>query len=253
MTASQSSDWWTSTVTCDDARRDAEGEDGELVIPPSEIERELREGTAPSWIEQEYRVSFSANLQGSIYGDDLTRAQKEGRIVDIPHDPSVLTQVGLDLGLTGGLVIAQGSPRGLWINVLYAMAWESKTLPDVIAAVRALPYNVGHWIGPHDLEQRNDMSGETRLMAAARLGVRFTVVPRVSRIEERIDLVKRKFPMCRFDPRGTAPLLEDLQHYRRRWNDKTKQFDPEPVHDKHSHLPDAFGTLLSGWRHHTNR
>jgi hypothetical protein len=54
--------------------------------------------------------------------------------------------------------------------------------------------------------------------------------------------------MMRFDARGAAPLLEALQHYRRKWNDRLKTFDAEPVHDKHSHLADALGTLLSGWR-----
>jgi hypothetical protein len=247
-TATHSPDWWCSTVTADDARRDAEGEGGTLVIPPEEIEREISEGTSRAWIDQEYRVMFSAALQGSIYGEDVTRAQREGRIADIPHDPALLTQVGLDLGLTGAAVIAQSSPRGTWINVLWAWKWDRRTLPEVITAVRALPYGVGHWIGPHDLEQGSDQTGEDRLTMARRLGVTFTVVPRVKRIEERIDLVCRRFPKLRFDARGTAPLLESLQHYRRRWNDKLKTFDAEPVHDQHSHLADAFGTLLSGYR-----
>lgn len=247
-TATHSSAWWTSTVTCDDAYRDAEGEDGALVIPPAEIERELSEGTAPSWIDQEYRVAFSASLQGAIYAEDLTRAQREDRIVtNMPHDPGVLTQVGLDLGLTGAAVIGQSSPRGKWIEILWSWGWEHKTLPEVIATVRALPYGVGHWIAPHDLEQGSD-TGEGRVNVAKRLGVSFTVVPRVGRVEERIDLVRRKFPMLRFDARGSAPVLEALQHYRRKWNAQLKTFDKEPYHDKHSHLADALGTLLSGWK-----
>ena len=76
-----------------------------------------------------------------------------------------------------------------------------------------------------------------------RLG-RFTVVPRVPRVEERIDLVRRKFPTLRFDARGAAPLLEALQHYRRKWNDKLMTFDPEPVHDSYSQLAHALGNAL---------
>jgi hypothetical protein len=252
-TATHSGDWWCSTVTADEARRDAEGEDGALVIPPSEIARELAEGTSPSWVAQEYRVEFSANLQGAIYAEALTAAQRDGRILDVPHDPGTLTQVGLDLGMTGAAVIGQNSYRGQYVHVLWAWSWEDQSLPEVIATIRALPYGVAHWSGPHDLEQRSDVTGEDRLRVAAKLGVRFTVVPRVSRIEERIDLVRRKFPLIRFDARGAAPLLEALQHYRRRWNDKLKTFDAEPVHDKHSHLADAFGTLLSGWRQPSTR
>jgi len=246
--ATSSPDWWCSTVTAADARKDSEG-DGSLVIPPEELDRELREGTSPSWIRQEFFVEFTASLQGAIYAEDLTRVQQEGRIIDnLPHDPGVLTQIGLDLGLTGGAVIAQASPQGKWIEILWSWGWEDKSLPDVIAAIRSLPYHVGRWIGPHDLEQRNDTTGTDRLAVARKLGVNFTVVPRVSRVEERIDVVRRKFPMLKFDARGAAPLLEALQHYRRRWNDRLKTFDPEPVHDKYSHLADALGTLLSGWR-----
>lgn len=247
--ANKSPDWWCSTVTCDDAYRDAEGEDGQLVIPPAELARELAEGASPSFVDQEYRVAFSAALQGAIYAEDLNRVREEGRIIDqIPHDPGVLTQVGLDLGLTGAAVIAQSSPQGKYIEILYAWPWEDKALPEVIATIRSLPYGVGHWIGPHDLEQRHDTTGTDRLTLGRKLGVNFTVVPRVARIEERIDLVRRKFPMLKFDAKGAAPLLEALQHYRRRWNDRLKVFDPEPLHDKHSHLADALGTLLSGWK-----
>jgi phage terminase large subunit len=216
---------------------------------PPEIERELREGTSPSWVDQEYRVAFTAALQSSIYAEDLSRAHSEQRIVsEVGYDRGMPVQVGVDLGLTGAAVVAQGTAKGTWINVLWAWAWEDKALPEVITTIRALPYEVSHWVGPHDLEQRSDVTGEDRLAVARRLGVAFTVVPRVARIEERIDLVRRKFPMLRFDSRGSAPLLEALQHYRRKWNDKLKTFDAEPVHDKHSHLADAFGTLLSGWR-----
>jgi hypothetical protein len=122
----------------------------------------------------------------------------------------------VDLGMTGAAVIAQGSPRGLWINVLWAWSWEDASLPDVIGAVRRLPYDIGHWVGPHDLEQRSDLTGENRLTVARRLGIKFTVVPRVTRVEERIDLVRRKFSTLRFDARGAAPLLQALQHYRRK-------------------------------------
>jgi len=248
-TATKSKDWWCSTVTCDDARKDAEGEDGSLVIPPEELERELAEGTSPSWLDQEYRVAFSAALQGAIYVEDLTRVQQDGRIIsEIPHDPGVLTQVGLDLGLTGAAVIGQSSPQGKYIEILWSWGWEDKALPEVIATIRNLPFHVAHWIGPHDLEQRNDLSGTDRLTLARKLGVSFTVVPRVSRVEERLEVVKRRFPMLKFDAKGAAPLLESLQHYRRRWNDRLKTFDPEPLHDKHSHLADALGTLLSGWK-----
>jgi hypothetical protein len=247
--ATTSSDWWCSTITAHDARKDAEGEDGSLVVPPEEIERELREGTPPSFIDQEFFVAFTAALQGAIYAEDLARVQHEGRIIDaIPHDPGVLTQVGVDLGLTGAAVIGQSSPQGKYIEILHAWQWEDRALPEVIATIRALPYGVGHWIGPHDLEQRHDTTGTDRLTLARKLGVNFTVVPRVARIEDRIDLVRRKFPMLKFDAKGAAPALEALQHYRRRWNERLKCFDPEPVHDKHSHLADALGTLLSGWR-----
>src|SRR4030095_12308833 len=51
--------------------------------------------------------------------------------------------------------------------------------------------------------------------------------------EARMCVVRRKLPMLLFDARGAAPLLEALQHYRRKWNDKLMTFDPEPVHDSY--------------------
>ena len=48
------------------------------------------------------------------------------------------------------------------------------------------------------------------------------------------------FAKCWFDADRCAPGLEALTQYRKRWNERLKQFEGTPEHDWASHGADAF-------------
>lgn len=50
-------------------------------------------------------------------------------------------------------------------------------------------------------------------------------------------------PRCWFDEQKTAPGLEALQNYRRRFNEALQEFTATPVHDWSGHGADAFRYL----------
>lgn len=47
---------------------------------------------------QEFECSFIGNLQGSIYGDLLTKMEDERRIARVPYDPSFVVHTAWDCG-----------------------------------------------------------------------------------------------------------------------------------------------------------
>ena len=55
--------------------------------------------------EQEYYVSFDAAIPGSIWGDLLRRADIDGRITSVAHDPDFPVHTAWDLGRTDDTAI----------------------------------------------------------------------------------------------------------------------------------------------------
>ena len=75
------------------------------------------------------------------------------------------------------------------------------------------------------------------------LGLTFSTVPRVSKKEIAIEMVRDLMPRVWFDEGRCEQGLQCLKNYRRKINKVTKQMTEKPVHDWASHGADAFMTL----------
>ena len=53
-------------------------------------------------------------------------------------------------------------------------------------------------------------------------------------------------PRCYFDRDNCREGLEALRHYHRKYNERTRAFRDQPVHDWSSHAADAFRTAAVG-------
>ena len=98
-----------------------------------------------------------------------------------------------------------------------------------------------HW-GPHDIDVRELGSGLTRRQTAKALGIAFQVTPKIQ-LEDGIHAARLLFRRCWFDEAKTQAGREALQHYRRDYNQRLKEFTATPVHDWASHGADAFRGL----------
>src|SRR5262249_6724076 len=159
------------------------------IIGPEVIAQERREGQREEWIRQEYYVEFTAALVSSYYGDVLTRAEQEGRILDLPHRPELRVVTGWDLGYRELTVVLYAQERGEYLNLFDVDAFERMSLPEILASVSAHRYNVREYLGPHDLAQHELGSGQTPLEIARRLGVSFRVAPKLD-VQSGIDSVR---------------------------------------------------------------
>jgi phage terminase large subunit len=244
--------WYLSKKTILDPRR----HDGEPIISMAAIDQERAEGQREEWIQQEYFVEFTAALIGSYYGDQITRAEQEGRIGDYPHRPDLPVLVAFDLGVRDLTVATYLQVVGEWYHVIDCDAFEGLALPEILSRVRAKGYNIDRrgWYAPHDLAQRDFTAADTagqamsRVDVARKLGVPFQVVPRVANIQDAIDAVRRLFPRLRFDRRKCSRLLEALGAYMRLYDPKTKAFAPKPAHTWASHYADALACFARGHR-----
>lgn len=248
--AKESPDWWTATRTI----HDTVDHDGRPLIDPGVIEAEIRNGQRPEWLAQEYECRFVVGLIASIFGDVLTKAEQEGRILDLPQRIERPTVVAFDLGVNDSTVAVFVQENGEWLDVVDVDAWQNLALPTIIQHVQRKGYSLRDWIGPHDLEHRDLSSAgvggqaQTRLEVARKLGVHFRVAAKLS-IADGLDAVRRMLASrLRFDRRRCARLLEALSQYQRTWNPQLKVYADKPLHDWSSDFADALRTFAVGYR-----
>ena len=188
---------------------------------------------------QEFLCSWSSAISGSIYGKEIGKLEDDGRITEVPHNPHDLVNTYWDIGVHDycSIIMAQIG-RGGEIRVIDHIEDRGHGLPHYRRLLEETGYNFGRHYGPHDLAVTEFSSGISRIEAAQNLGINFRVLPRIP-IEDGIHATRMMLPRCVFDRVKCRSLLDNLKHYHRSYDEKTKVFKSKPVHDFSSHSADA--------------
>ena len=206
---------------------------------------------------QEYLCSFEGAVLGAYYAAEMARAEAEGRICDVPWDPTQEVETFWDLGVSDTMAVwfMQTGPVGqyLWIDyeesVGKGLEWWAKKLKEK-------PYTyAAHWM-PHDAKKRELSSGtiaRSVKQVAEDLGIKpIQVVERPKNMEaivtEQIPAVRRALAKSYFDKTRCARGIEALENYRAEYDERKKVIAPRPLHDWASHAADAMRTFVQGWR-----
>jgi hypothetical protein len=218
-------------------------------LTPEQIADALKEYVATygedhgrSMFAQEYECSFDAAIVGAYYARDLERAERDGRIVDVPIDPAMPVNTVWDLGINDSTsIVFWQALRGGVIRIVDYYEAAGYGLDHYANILRQRGYNYGKHYGPHDLEVRELGTGKSRIEIAASLGIPFSMVPNM-RVEDGINAARMILPRCWFDQRKTARLRECLSQYREK-HDEKRGISLGPLHDWTSHAADAFRYL----------
>lgn len=201
----------------------------------------LRRDMSQEEYEQEFECSFEAAIVGAYYGKEMAQAEREGRITDVPWDPSIPVDTWWDLGMDDSTVIwlVQRTPMQVRILDVIAssgvgLAWYKKQLQD-------RPYVYGRHVGPHDIEVRELGTGQSRKEVAAKLGITFEVAPNLP-VQDGIEASRRMIAKSWFNSGNPSvrKAVEAMKQYRREWNEKNGVFKGNPLHDWTSDYADAF-------------
>jgi len=253
--ASKEEGWFYQALTADQTG----------VFTQFQLESELRELQAEHgeqygrslWL-QEYFVSFDAAVPGSIWGDCVERAEREGRVCEFDVDPAKPVDTGWDLGRTDDTSIWFRQIMGREINIFDHHSSNLKDIDFYVTLLldrqRQYGFKYGtHWL-PHDARPRTLAAGGKSILqqfhdAAKKnpeLG-RFAIAPRLDR-QEGIQAARKTFPYCRFHSIRCADGIESLRHYHREWDAELRVFRDSPLHDWSSHDADSFRTLSTTWK-----
>lgn len=193
--------------------------------------------------QQEFECSFSASMRGSIYGKQLEAVEQAGRITHVPYQPELPVETTWDLGV--------GDATAIWftqrlrngeVHVIDYYEASGEGLPHFIHVLQTKGYVYGKHFGPHDLAARELGTGKSRLEVAARLGVKFELVPDIG-LEDGIQAARLLLQRTWFDAQRCREGLAALRAYRRQWDTRLGEFKAAPVHNWASHAADAFRYL----------
>lgn len=97
--------------------------------------------------DQEWYLSTEAAIKGAWYIDQMAQALKDGRICEVPHDPSLPVDTDWDIGMKDATAITfSQSTRGGEIRIIDYYEAEGEALPHYIQLLRSKPYTYGkHW------------------------------------------------------------------------------------------------------------
>ena len=228
--------WFTQTLTINDTRRDADGEDGSPVITHADIEQLRKENIRPEEIQREYFCNARGYTHGTIYGDLMNRVEADGRITRIPYLNGSPVGVAFDIG--------HGDKMSIWFyqaimdRIAFIDYWEG-TQKDMKDAVHVMREQKAYMYG------RVNLPWDGRSAANYMEAVHFQnvhVAERPESIDAAIEEVRRQFDRFWFDGVRCAIGIEHLKKYSFQWDDVKKTFTKQPVHNQHCHGADALRT-----------
>lgn len=235
--------WFCQVLTVNDTKRP----DGLPVVSAEDVQEDRDDGMEEEMVQQEYYCSFEAGLVGSYYGPQMAALRASGAIGHYPVDPMKPVNTYWDIGMSDStaIIFGQEYPGGPRIVDYYEKSGEG--LPHYAKILKDKDYNYGINYAPHDINVRDFSTGESRVVAARKLGITFRVLPK-SGFAQGIEATRAVLPMCQFNLATTLRLVNALSQYKKEWDEKLKVFADKPNHDWTSHPADAFRTLGMSWR-----
>lgn len=210
------------------------------IIPQEELDR-LRSMMPVNEYEQEFECSFDAAITGAYYAGELRKAETEGRITSVPHDPMLKTYTAWDLGISDSMTIWFWQMVGREIRVIDYYEASGYGLDHYAKVLQDRGYLYEKHFAPHDIQVRELSSGKSRLEIARGLGINFTPLENLP-IADGINAARMTLPRCWFDKTKTAVGVDAIRQYREKIDEK-RQISFGPLHDWTSHAADAFRYL----------
>lgn len=205
-----------------------------------------------AYFEQEYLCSFSGAMVGAYFGAEMAKAEREGRLLDVPVDPRHPVHTVWDLGKAVNNPIWCFQAVNGWLRIVDFYVPESEDLDDWVAWLDERGYHGNDYV-PHDITAGEWGSSRTRMERLVALGRKPVRVAKVS-VADGLQAGRMAINVAAFhagdDERAerVAHGCEGLKAYRREWDDEFKTFRENPVKDWAEHIGSAWRYLGLAFR-----
>jgi hypothetical protein len=236
MYAKDSKLWHYSLMTVDDTH----------VIPKETLDEEQH--TMPDELfRQEFYCDWSAANVGAILGRWVEQAEKEGRVNDsIEYDPDgAPIEISSDIGFRDTASWWFWQPKSDGYAMVDYDEDSGLDADDWIDRLRekleSQCYRLGNIWLPHDARAKTFATKNSPVDRFLKgFGSdKVKMVPQSKKFD-RINAARAIMPAVRFNATRCAAGLKGLRAWAFEWNNETRQFSRDPLHDWASHPGDGF-------------
>ena len=218
------------------------------IIPQAELDS-AKGSMTPEEYEQEFECSFSAALLGAYYKEEMSAAQKSGRIIRVPYDNHTFVTTGWDLGIDDSTAIWFMQECGRELHAIDYLEITGKGFPEITKLLHEKPYQYAKHILPHDVAVRELGTGKSRLeILQNKFKLKNIVVAPKLKIEDGIAAARSIMSKTWWDSELCSYGIECLKSYERKYDSKEGVFKSIPRHNWASHGADAWRTFATGYR-----
>lgn len=196
--------------------------------------------------EQEYLCSFSGAMVGAYFGAEMSKAEREGRVCEVPVDPNYPVHTCWDLGKAHNNPIWCFQVIGDQLRIVDFYVPDSENIEDWILWLEERGYK-GYDFVPHDIMVTEWGSNRTRIEVLMSHKRRPRRVPRVS-VADGLQAGRVAINNAVFDAEKCSHGIDGLKTYRREWDDELKTFRQTPVKDWAEHIGSAWRYVGLAWK-----
>jgi phage terminase large subunit len=178
-------------------------------------------------------------VNGAIFAKEVTMAELEGRICNVPYDATKMVHAVFDLGWADQTAVWILQFVGQETRLLRYFEDSQQTISYYMAKLQSFGYVYDTIWLPHDAKAKSLGTGKSIEEIVRATGMKVQILDRVP-VADSINAARTIFNKCYFDRQNTEEGLQCLRHYRYDVDPDTKMFSAKPLHDEYSHGADAF-------------
>jgi phage terminase large subunit len=178
-------------------------------------------------------------VNGAIFAKEVTMAELEGRICNVPYDATKPVHAVFDLGWADQTAVWLLQFVGQETRLLRYFEDSQQTISYYMAKLQSFGYVYDTIWLPHDAKAKSLGTGKSIEEIVRATGMKVQILDRVP-VADSINAARTIFSKCYFDRQNTEEGLQCLRHYRYDVDPDTKMFSAKPLHDEYSHGADAF-------------
>lgn len=249
LAAQANEDWFSQTLTVDDTSvftaQQLAAELAEYIAEYGEVE-----GT--SFFQQEYHCSFDAAILGSVYGQWIAKAEKQGRCGRVDYDPALPVFTAWDLGFDDATSIWWWQVARREVRLIDYYESSGQGIEHYAEIIQGKPYDYkgSQHYGPHDAAHKLLAAGGRSIIDQLQdHGINMIAIPATS-MQNSIAAARSTINDSWFntDNEDVSDAVEMARTYHYKYDDKTKTMSKDPVHDWTSHACDALEIIGQVWQ-----
>jgi phage terminase large subunit len=213
---------------------------------PAELEQERLDclRAQPEQYEHIWNGDYVTVSDGAYFARHLAEARQEGRITELPKNPTLAFKAYWDIGVRDATAIWVVQQHGHKVHCIDYYEAVGQDLAAHLNWLRSNGYETAECVLPHDGAKADAFTAirfEDHIRAA---GFRVRTVPNQGKgaAMKRVETARKIFPAIWFDAKKCAGGLDALGWYHEKRDDH-RNIGLGPEHDWASHGADAFGLL----------